>query len=132
MPKVAIRHAPLTAHQQALVQSCVPMAFRLAGDMAKKAPMAVDRVGGVGDLAGEAVVALCRMAKHYDPSRGIKFSTPAYLAAQRAIWAAMGRKDNRVAVAPPQLENEDDILDHRGGGGLDFDEREALEAALKS
>jgi RNA polymerase sigma factor for flagellar operon FliA len=73
--------APLAAHQQDRIASCLPFVESLARRMASTMPHSID----LGDLVQDGVIGLIDAANRFDEGRGIKFET----FAERRVRGAM-------------------------------------------
>lgn len=96
---------------EALAASCVPLAIMLATRAASRAGL---QGADADDLRGEAMVALMRAAKAYDPSRGAAFTTLACPYIRNGIGAALrrdGRRRERYGLADVPPAREDDAAE---------------------
>ena len=56
-----------------LISSCIPLAYRLAAKGWHAGQFF--RLGSLEDAQGEALLALCKAARKFDPARGFRFTT---------------------------------------------------------
>ncbi len=75
----------LTDEQRALVEQYRPLAYYIANPVKRQWPQYDD------DIESAALFALCDAAQKYDPSRGVRFITYAFVAVKRAAREAVYR-----------------------------------------
>lgn len=86
-PPRASVHAPLDAERRELTERYLPLAHAAARRYQRAWPNHAD------DLAGDALLALSKAARDYDPERGVKFATFAYLRIKFALNKTATRLD---------------------------------------
>jgi DNA-directed RNA polymerase specialized sigma24 family protein len=70
------------------------------------------------DLLQEGRIALWQAVLHFDPHRGIAFSTYAGVAIERRIWQAVARSNRPQGWLPPAAPpNPLEVAEERLGGG---------------
>ncbi len=109
---------PLTSTQQALAESCIPLAF-------KEAQRWFSTFGD--DAFSMACVSLCHAAREFDPARGLAFTTLATVSIRRAFCqefdytrcrrhagdhAETYDSDKTERMVSPSLEHDVDLLEY--------------------
>jgi RNA polymerase sigma factor (sigma-70 family) len=114
-----------------LIRSCVPLAYRLAGDGWRSG--ALHRLESLEDAQGEALYALCRAAQYFDPDRGWKFTTYAVHAIRRHLWTVSTEAGTiRVPHTARLAMHKGDVAADQlpGMGGADTDEVRTADKAV--
>lgn len=88
----APRLAALDPERGELAARHVGLAFRVARPFTRAWPRHAD------DLEGEALLCLCAAARDFDPSRGVKFSTFAYMKIRYGLMKAVNRLQRERAA----------------------------------
>ena len=97
--KGEIRHRPLTDAEQAMVRDNARLVTYAVRRYLRRGGRPAGPDVDADDLLSVAALALCRAARLFDPSRGVRFGTYAF----RAIWLSIDLACNPGAerVCPP-------------------------------
>jgi RNA polymerase sigma factor (sigma-70 family) len=115
MPRKTAKQPPLTPEQHALFASCLPACYHYAGTRAKARE-------DYDDLVSEAMAAVMRSARRFDPERKIKFCTYAIRSIHYAITNYYDKgtgKPSRLRLVS-MMELPPSLSDHRATYQQDF------------